>query len=211
MEILIDDRERNTELLRKLSEISSVKIKKQRLLLGDFQLDNLLIERKTISDFCDSLYNGRLFSQASRLAGSSFQPVILLEGNSSGFNLKGISREAIQGALISLSLVFRIPILRSLNPEEYAKLIFYIGKQFNNCDNTPIRGRFNRGRIRLSTKEKNQRRILQGLPGIGTVYSENLLKKFETLANVFNAQPKDLMEVPGIGKRTASRLFEIMH
>ena len=41
----------------------------------------------------------------------------------------GVSREAMQGALVTLMLIFDIPVFRSSDPAESARLIFYIGSQ----------------------------------------------------------------------------------
>lgn len=211
VEILIDDRERNIDLIDTLSGFDNVTLRKQRLPLGDFQVNFLLIERKTISDFCDSLCEGRLFNQATRLAQRNFQSLFIIEGNYANFNSNGVTREAVQGALVSLALVFKIPALRSLDPQESAKLVYFIGTQVNKRI-FPSKGFGLRSGIRrLSKKEKAQHQILQGFPGIGSKYSDSLLKKFGTLKDVFNANVNDLTEIPGIGKRTARRLFDTMH
>ena len=52
-----------------------------RLVVRDYRVEeSVLIERKTASDFAQSLVTGRLFEQAARMAKSEFRPAYILEG-----------------------------------------------------------------------------------------------------------------------------------
>ena len=53
--------------------------------------------------------------------------------------------------------------------------------------------------------------IVEGLPAIGPKAAHNLLKHFRTVSGVFSASEEELCEVPGIGKKTASRIREILN
>ncbi|HLF33430.1 MAG TPA: ERCC4 domain-containing protein [Cyclobacteriaceae bacterium] len=81
IKILADDREKNDQLLSTLIEAPNTEVRRGRLAVGDFKLDHLLVERKTIRDFCASVRDGRLFRQAKLLASSYVQPLIILEGD----------------------------------------------------------------------------------------------------------------------------------
>ena len=50
-----------------------------------------------------------------------------------GITCTKMKREAIQGALICLSLKFRIPVLRSLSPEETGNLMIGAYYQLTDC------------------------------------------------------------------------------
>ena len=53
----------------------------ERLTLGDYLVDNtFLFERKTLPDLAESIKQGRLFSQALRLAESKLSVALILEG-----------------------------------------------------------------------------------------------------------------------------------
>lgn len=67
--------------------------------LGDFEVDErLLFERKTLVDLVASIKDGRLFSQACRMANGDRLAAIILEGTTRGLSQSGMRREAIQGA-----------------------------------------------------------------------------------------------------------------
>ena len=111
---MVDDREPDS-VISALRSMPGVEISVSRLKLGDYLVDSrLLVERKTFQDFATSVIDGRLFSQAARLVASKISAAFILEGTAFDLQSTGVSREALQGALISLSLVFGIPVLRSI-------------------------------------------------------------------------------------------------
>jgi ERCC4-type nuclease len=171
--------------------------------LGDYRIDDrLIVERKTLPDFAISVMDGRLFTQASRLAGSEIPAALILEGNASDLAKTGIRREALQGSLVSISLVFGVPVLRSQNPEETARLMLYAAMQMRatTTDALPRPGRRPRGKLRT------QLRILQGLPGIGPARARRLLDTFGTVECILAADAEALQKVPGMGKKTAQSI-----
>jgi len=210
--VLADDREKNDRLLLALREAGNTIVRTGRLITGDYLVDNLLVERKTIPDLCVSITNGRLFRQAVQLVSADLQPLIILEGTSADLKASGMKREAIQGALITLALLFRIPVLRSMSQEETARLILYAARQIENFGiSQKVYPRRFPGRKNFSRKQKIQIHVLQGFPGIGPILSKQLLSKFGTLFAIFNASPQELAEVHGIGKDTIERILDILN
>lgn len=209
--IIADDREKNDRLLIALQEAGNTDVRIGRLVSGDYLLDNLLVERKTFSDLCVSISNGRLFRQATELASAKIQPIFILEGSSDDLKATGMKREAIQGALITLALIFKIPVLRSLSPEETARLIIYAANQIKDSQSTSkIYPRTFPGRNNYNRKQKVQMHVLQGFPGIGPVLAKRLLNKFGTLSDIFNAAPGAINNIEGIGKNLAKQFYEIL-
>ena len=144
-----------------------------------------------------------MFQQAGKLASVPMQSMIILEGTSSMVQSFGLTREAIQGALVSLSLVFKIPLLRSRNPEETARLILYAARQVQSHGCKQLYPRTFPYARRLKDKYKRQIHVLQGLPGIGPARASLLLDKFGTLKAIFNSPVHELEQIPGIGRNTA--------
>ena len=128
--IEVDDRERASGIIDLLEVNEAVKCNVSHLSVGDYCVDNwLLVERKSMPDFVQSLISGRLFKQASKLINSVYTPVIILEGRAKDIENYNIHRNAIHGALITLSLIFSIPILRSANKIETINLMLFSAKQ----------------------------------------------------------------------------------
>ena len=145
--------------------------------------DALLFERKTLLDLTQSIKDGRLFRQGLRLASASARGVVILEGSSRDLAQSRMRREAIQGALVTLTLSFGIPLLRSVNPEETAALILLTARQgrAHATGSLPRPGHRPRGKPRV------QSRVLQGLPGIGPERAKQLIDHFGSVEGVMAA------------------------
>jgi len=161
-----------------------------------------LVERKTLSDLVASIKDGRLFRQGCRLATSPLWTVLILEGTGKDLASSGMRREAIQGALMTITLFLGIPLLRSMNLEETARLMVLAARQRRRFADGPLprRGRRPRGKYRI------QARVLQGLPGVGPERARRLLDRFGSLEAALTADVEQLASVRGIGKGTAEAI-----
>ena len=164
-------------------------------------------ERKTLDDLVASIKDGRLFRQGLRLAASKRRGIILLEGTSADVASRGMSREAIQGALISISVIMGIPLLRSRNVEESARLMIYTARQVN----ATVSGAIARKGLRPKGKCRSQFEILQALPGIGPARAKRLLDNFGTVEAVMCAEADELALLPGIGMTTANAIRWVLN
>ncbi len=201
--IIADDREHKSKVIKSLMGIENVEVCIQRLSMGDYQVDNrLIVERKTLKDFAISIIDGRLFKQMIRLANSNSIGVLILEGTAIDTVDLGMTREAMQGALITVSLILGIPVLRSKDPSETAKLIVFIARQIESMAG----GGMQRHGYRPKTKRKRQLFILQGLPGVGPEKAERLLARFGSVEAAISASSSELQSVDGIGKSIADKI-----
>jgi len=201
--VVVDDREVNSPTVKKLKEIAEAEVIIQRLPLGDYEIDKtLLFERKTLLDLTASIKDGRLFRQACKLASSPMRSAIILEGTSKDIIASKMRREAIQGALITLTVVLGLPLLRSKDAEETARLMLYAAKQIRAIEFSALPRRVKRPK----GKHKIQLHFLQGLPGVGPERAKRMLDKFGSIEAVIIASQHDLMNVPGIGKHLANKI-----
>jgi ERCC4-type nuclease len=203
VDIAADDRERASDVITLLRGIRGVSVRIERLLSGDYLADRrILFERKTLQDLAISVVDGRLFKQMIALTKSRYKPVLILEGGGKGAESLGVRREALQGALITISLILGIPILRSITAEETARLIVYSARQIQSLG----KAGYSRPGYRPKNKTGRQLFILQGLPGVGRERALRLLEKFGSVEAVMRAGHDDLLSVEGIGAKTADRI-----
>jgi len=52
--------------------------------------------------------------------------------------------------------------------------------------------------------------VVESLPGVSAVKARNILRHFKTLRRLFTASERQLMEVEGIGEKTAKKIVEVM-
>ncbi len=146
-----------------------------------------------------SIIQGRLFNQCSRLKKQKLNPVFLIEGNPYSTS-HDIDRQAIKGALLSISICWQIPIIYSANAKDSAKTLIMTANQLARSENYIFRN----GKLKRSKSKALY--FLQGLPAVGNSTAKLLLEKFRTPENVILATTEELMEIHGLGKNKAERI-----
>lgn len=170
--------------------------------VGDYLVnEDVVLERKSIEDFGKSIIDTRLFRQASGLNRSPHRAAVLVEGWLS-MTETAVPRAAMQGAMISLALIFDIPVLHALDRDESARLIAYAARQLGDPSQRATVWRHR------SPKKPWTRRlhVLQSLPGVGRERAERLLERFGTVERCIGASEAELCLVPGIGPKTAQAI-----
>lgn len=202
--IVVDDREQRSGVVEPLLRTQQFDVSVQRLSLGDYRVDGrFLFERKTLLDLASSIISGRLFDQAQRLAEKrDIAPILILEGTAKNLSESNMRWESIQGALVTISVFFGIPILRTRNFEETAKTFLYVVQQ----SRAFVSGGLLRSRYRPKGRQALRRYVLQSLPGVGPKRAEDLLNYFGSIESVINADMDDLTAIPGLGQQTAKKI-----
>ena len=200
--VVADDREDESGVPAALAERNGVTLTGDRLSVGDYLVDGWpRAERKTLPDLTRSIADGRLFRQASRLVSASQRAVVILEGTARDLADSDMRREAIQGALLTLTLKLDVSLLRAKTPDETARLLVYAARQLRRTPDEAV-PRTAGGR-RPSGKRKTQLYVLQGLPGVGPTRAERLLEAFGNVEEVMTASAEELTAVDGVGDKTA--------
>jgi ERCC4-type nuclease len=201
--IIADDRENAGGVIAELRRIEGVEVEVRRLRTGDFVVaGRFVVERKTLRDLAASVIDRRLFKQAARLAVAAERGVIILEGGGRELAESGMSRESLQGALITVSVFYGLALLRARDATETARLLTYLAGQAAKC----ATGAWTRAGYRPKGKRARQLFILQGLPGVGPGRAARLLERFGTVKGVAVASAEEWGEIEGIGEATAEKI-----
>jgi DNA excision repair protein ERCC-4 len=207
MLLVVDHRESQSGVWEYLAALPDVQLKWGNLPTGDYIVDNAAIfERKTASDFASSLIDQRLFSQAKRLADQPLRSGFIIEGGSEDWSMLGVRRESLQGALITLTLIFDLPVFRSRDRKETAQLLVYTGYQFARLREDVPRYRFHKAKRRRT----RQLHLLASLPSVGLDRAYRLLDHFGSVQACITATADELEKVPGIGPKTAAAIRDLV-
>ncbi|AEF95928.1 DEAD/DEAH box helicase [Methanotorris igneus] len=199
IKIIVDVRERHVGRL--LADKAKVEFKV--LEVGDYIIsDRVAVERKTAEDFVNSIIDKRLFMQLKDLRKYQ-KPILIVEGK----NFFRLHENAIKGAILSIILDFGIPIIFTENIEETVDILIKLAEKEQIKEKRGVYVRY--GKTAMSLKEQ-QRFIVESLPDVGPQLAENLLKHFKTVERVFTAKEDELMEVEGIGEKTAKKIREVL-
>ena len=205
--IFADNRERG-HVTEKLFELG-VNLKIGTLKVGDFILsEDVGVERKEVSDFLASLTDGRLFSQAKKLSENFNKPLMILEGDIEQlFSLRQINKNAIYGALASLTLDWKIPFLISSGSAETAEILNAIARreQLEQKKAVSIRGE-----SKPKSFQEMQEFFIEGLPAVGPNLAKRLLEHFKTPKAIANASEEDLTKVEGLGDKKAKIIKRLL-
>jgi ERCC4-type nuclease len=194
-------------VLEAMESYLDVHLATARLRVGDYRVEEaMLFERKTCRDFAASLVDHRLFRQAARLASAGEPGILILEGHADDLRDCGVRREALQGAMITVSVGFGLSVLRSRDPAETARILRYAGWQKRRMS----QGAFSRAGCRPKGRRKRQLYILQSLPHVGPARAARLIEAFGSVENVFLAEVEELSRVDGIGRATARAIRSLV-
>ncbi|MEM3781889.1 MAG: ERCC4 domain-containing protein [Candidatus Micrarchaeaceae archaeon] len=203
--VLVDNRERNLDLLEKLSGLG-LELSFAQLPVGDYIVsDRICIERKTMHDFANSIVNSRLFDQLDRLSKSFAKPILLLEGGNSEFALNG---NVLLGAMVNAYIEYGVMVIHSESLDETAELIARVAEQ-----EQARREREPRivGLKRAYTISEWQILLLSAIPGIGSTLAKSLIKNFKTIRAIASASTDELMKVEKIGKKKAELVHHVLN
>ncbi|MEM0438379.1 MAG: ERCC4 domain-containing protein [Candidatus Micrarchaeia archaeon] len=196
---------REDPLVIALIEKMGCAVKQVQLEVGDYIVSaRAAVERKTREDFENSIIDGRLFEQASRITSAYEKVVYIIEGHS--FNER-INRRALMAAVSSLILNNNISLFFTRDPEGTAELISALAhkEQIESRRTVLLRKPIKRDNPNLAVLY-----VAAALPNIGEKTAEKLLLHFGTLQALFNATEQDLMAVKGIGKQRARELAKML-
>jgi DNA excision repair protein ERCC-4 len=219
--IVVDERERNSRIPGLLKDAGAV-IDFAQLKVGDYVVSSeTAIERKTIPDLVNSIYDGRLFIQCSDLVKYYQKPLLVVQGNiselseinedieDSDIKRKTERMPLAYDALVTVAMEFRIPIIHTASAEHTAHLLVTLV-------NRSLKDGKVTGPLMRKIKKENpiyiqQLSILASLPGVGEKLAVRMLNKFHTPMRALNASAAELAVIPGFGMPRAERIRKILN
>lgn len=179
------------------------------------------IQRKEApSDFLASLEDGRLARELPLLSKGVDFPILLLEGTfsydkedrlhiggrPSRYSRGGI-KNLIRSVFYSQGICIEYSGSLSETPAIVNELIDYLGHEHTSLLTRPkLQGVWGKP----STSER-MCYFYQGLPGVGVVLAQGLVRVFSTPADLANASLDELRVLPQIGKQRAERIYTFLH
>jgi len=204
--VYVDQRERNSGITLKLAEMGA-RIEVKQLQVADYLVSNsVAVERKTISDFLQSMIDKRLMTQAHELTQNFDTPIMMVEGNNDGlYTMRNIHPNAVRGAMSAIAVNFGIPIIFTQDAEDTAAMLYTIAKREQEGITKEVALR---GEKRAMSLKERQRFIVESLPNVSAVLAKRLLEKFGSVKKVMSATEKQLQKVEMIGEEKAKKIVE---
>tara|TARA_Y100000034_G_scaffold130790_1_gene190152 strand:+ start:1360 stop:2016 length:657 start_codon:yes stop_codon:yes gene_type:complete len=194
--ITIDFRERNSLVPSALQE-KSCPIEFKQLPVADYLIENIAIERKTLSDLQSSIVNKRIVSQLIELKQYP-KHLLIVEGFPSPDKKLQLHKNALRGLLLSIAFEHQVPIIFTHDEEDTASYLAVIATKKSKTEFSL------RPSKTFRSKKEQLQYIIEGFPNIGPTKAKALIKTFGSLKNIFNASSSDLEKI--LGSRTKSFL-----
>ena len=205
LRIVVDEREKKSGIPNLLKSIG-INLEIKTLPIGDYIVaPETIVERKSISDLVSSVFDGRLFDQCNRMKENFQFPIIIIEGDTGEIEELIENPFVFYGAVSSVALDFKIPIISTPNASHTAKLLVSMCSRKNTTKGPFIK------KIRKSNDiQKQQLSVLSSLPGVGEKIAIRMLEKFGTPLKVFSASSTELSKISGLGESRAKKIKKML-
>jgi DNA excision repair protein ERCC-4 len=205
LRMVIDERERKSGIPDLLREVG-VKVELKNLPIGDYIVaSETVVERKSVNDFISSVFDGRLFDQCNRLKEHYENPAIVIEGDIDEIDQITENPLVFYGAVSSVILDFKIPVVPTPNASHTAKLLVAMCARQGT-----MKGPFLKKIRKSGDLQHQQLCVLCSLPGVGEKLAARMLEKFGSAGNSLNASISDLSKIKGMGEARAQKIRKIL-
>ncbi|WP_214021133.1 DEAD/DEAH box helicase [Methanoculleus sp.] len=203
--ITVDDRETSSRVAGRLHELGA-SITLERLEFGDYAIgDRILVERKTVQDFMNTLVERDLFGQIRAMADAVPRPVLIIEGEDDLYAVRNIHPNAVRGTLAAITVDMGVALMRTRDADDTAEVLYVLAQREGS----------ERGERKVHPKKsyrsvrEEQEYALAAFPNIGLKSARLLLEHFGSLKAIIDAEPEELASVHGIGEKTARAIWDL--
>ncbi len=205
--VVADERERQSGVPEKLSKLD-VRVYFSQLAVADYVVNpEIAAERKSIGDFVSSVYDGRLFAQASALATSYRKPYIIVEGDVNKVSGMVKNPASYFGAVASVTLAYDLRLMHTANADETALAIAALVK---NSRARPIPAGLMQPPPKSKDEAQQQLYFLSSLPGVGMKLAKRMLGRYGTPRRVASLTEAQFSMIPGVGAKRASKIARVL-
>jgi ERCC4-type nuclease len=165
------------------------------------------VERKELHDFFRSVFDGRLFEQAERLAKTYENACLVVEGDVVNAVRFFRTPQAFWGALAKVMADYNISVVFTPDEAHTAMFLYALAKKLQGEERRKIAVKH---KPKMYTLKQRQLLTVQSLPKVGPERAEELLKRFGSVRRVFQASKRELLSVKGFGDKTVQAILELL-
>jgi len=210
VEVVVDQRELDAAIAKDLSRQEGITTRLETLAVGDYVLsDRVVVERKTVADFLDTLTGDderSLFEQLTDATRYYAKPVVVVEGEDL-YGERSVHPNAIRGALASIAVDFGASVLRTSDEDETRALMETIATREQEDEDRTVSVH---GEKSSKTLAEQQEYVVASVAEVGPVTAESLLAELGSVQAVMTADAADLQAAEGVGEVTAERIREVV-
>ena len=204
----VDSREPESYL--RMLKYLGIPVEVKQLEVGDYIFGNVIVERKTVSDFLNSLFRGRLWKQLEEMKKQKDAiPILIVLGDYP----KGKQFNIFLGAVSSIVLKWRIPVVVILGLER-DKIQRYFSSLLSSLYVKITMKSRGKQPLLLSRKgydlEEIRVNMLCCIPKVGINKAMSILEKYPDFLSLSQASVEDLSQIKGVSRKLAELIKKVM-
>lgn len=221
LSVVVDDREPPAvaEAVRAHADVDAAE--SRRLAAGDLVMGDVGVERKTLSDYVNTLL-GRsspdLYDQVRRLSEAYPHSYVLLESElpadvderrssahrtSSGDGDEGVPASAVRGSAASITARFGTPVIPCSDLDRLVDMAVRLGRKHVEAPSTPT---LPNGSV-TALDAPTPKRMYGCIDGVGPDTAGRLYEAYPAVVDLAAASPEELMRIDGIGPKRADAIY----
>ena len=211
--ILVDIHE--PEQIARLLQERGLEIERTYLQSGDYVFSNIGIERKTLSDFHNTLNKQRLWKQVFNLKDCFERPILIVDQIPNAYNwgLELRDRRSIDGAMsrivkLGVSMFTIAGTSNAPVSDIFLDIIefLYLSSEKKDPSLKPVP----RKGDRFSTAEVTEDMLCM-FPGIGRETAKEIILRYPTMDKLCLATLDEIAKIPRLGPKKSSMVYEVLH
>jgi len=205
--VVVDERERSSGVPDLLSKLN-IRVYFSQLAVADYAISpEIAVERKALPDFVSSVYDGRLFVQASALAGSYRKPYLIVEGDIKELESLTKNINSYYGAVASVTVAYDLRIIHTASAAQTASAIAALVRN-SNAKPVPM------GSVVAASKAKDEPQqqlyLVSSLPGVGKKLARRMLLRYGSPRKIMSLTESQLAMVQGLGGKRAAKIIHML-
>ena len=213
IKIYADGRERNSQILKKLSLIPDIDLEiVENMELADYVLSRKMAgERKTAEDFLNSLVGdekGKVLRQCRDIANEYDVAILFLECTLDELlSIRNIHANSIFGALQSI-MESGCKVRFTGSPDGTVAYLIQKAREEQEGKTTVFSPHGNKTKRNL---KEAQEYVASAFDGVGRVTGQKLLTTHGSLIKMFNTSLEDLQSIKGVSRPAMERFYKLLH
>ena len=195
------------ERVRAHADVDAVEV--DRLTAGDLVLGEVGVERKTLSDYVNTLV-GRsapdLYDQVRRLRKAYTHPYLLLEAQFPADGDEGVPAAAGRGSAASITARHDTPVVPCSDLDRLVDVAIRLGRKHGEAPSTPA---LPNGAV-TALDAPTAKRMYGCIDGVGPGTAERLYETYPAVADLLAATRDELLAVDGVGPKRAEAIYSAL-
>jgi len=178
---------------------AGVEFEIKQLLVGDIRYKNYIFERKSITDFMSSIFDGRIWYQVENMKQFD-RAFLIISGKSSTpyFAKQYFNLNVFLGTIASI-ISRGVEVMWVENDSQLVKLVIKICEKMDKVREIVVR------KQQRVSREDVYLNMLTCIPGVGRKKAELILKNV-TFKKLFDTSVEELTKIKGVGEKLASSI-----